>query len=146
MAEEHGQTTLVNEVLDSTLESVDHAEQMAIDVARKSGFDEDDQHRIGMAVRELMVNAVAHGNRYSALKKVEFAISRNSNRYSVRIADQGDGFDVDQLPDPLAEDNLLRHSGRGLFLVRSFMDDLVVRRRQPAGMEVVFVKKLPAEA
>ena len=144
MAEEHGQTTLVSEVLDSTLESVDHAEQAAIDAARESGFDEDDQHRIGMSVRELMVNAVAHGNRYSALKKVEFSFSRNSDRCYVRIADQGGGFDVDQLPDPLAEDNLLRHSGRGIFLVRAFMDDLTIRRREPSGMEVIFVKKLPA--
>ncbi len=144
MAEEHRQTTLVSEVLDSTLESVDHAEQVAIDVARESGFDEDDQHRIGMSVRELMVNAVVHGNRYSALKKVEFSISRNSDRCYVRVADQGAGFDVDRLPDPLAEDNLLRHSGRGIFLVRSFMDDLTIRRREPSGMEVIFVKKLPA--
>src|SRR5712692_10449462 len=125
----------INLVLDSTLDSVDQAERVALDLARESGFGEEDLDRIGMSVRECMVNAVVHGNRYSSHKKVQLSLSRTPERFTVRISDQGEGFDPRQLPDPLAGDNLLRHSGRGIFLMKAFMDDLQVRRLQPAGTE-----------
>ena len=60
----------------------------------------------------------------------------------MRIADQGEGFDYDSLPDPLAQENLLRHSGRGIFLIKAFMDDFQVRHLEPAGTEVTLVKRL----
>ena len=126
--------------LESALESVDSAEELAVGVAQAAGFDEDDLMKIGMAVRESMVNAVVHGNRYNAHKKVHFAVYRNGERYQITVADEGDGFDVASLPDPLAPENLLRTSGRGIFLMRSFMDDVQIRRRDPAGMEVTLVK------
>src|SRR5438874_2264481 len=135
----------VNQVLDSTLESVDKAERVALDLARESGFEEEDLDRIGMSVRECMVNAVVHGNRYSSHKKVRLSLSRTPERFTVRISDQGEGFDPGQLPDPLASDNLLRHSGRGIFLMKAFMDDLQVRRLQPAGTEVTLIKNVVAK-
>lgn len=136
------ETWTVQQSLASTLESVDEAEQLALDVARQSGFEEEDLHRIGMAVRECVVNAVVHGNRYSAHKKVGIAVSRTPGRYSVRITDEGDGFDLHDLPNPLTEDNLLRNSGRGIFLARAFMDDFQVRRLAVGGTEVVLVKNV----
>ena len=126
--------------MDSTLDSVDSAEQLAMGVAERAGFDEDDLTKIGIAVRESMVNAVVHGNRYNAHKKVRFSVTRNGNRFTVRIADQGEGFDVESLPDPLAAENLMRTSGRGIFLMRSFMDEFEIRRLEPGGMEVTLVK------
>lgn len=141
-----GDSRSEHQSLDSTLESVDAAEQLALDVARESGFNEEDLHKIGMSVRECMVNAVVHGNRYSAHKKVQFWVSRTPQKYTVRIADQGDGFDLSDLPDPLAEENLLRNSGRGIFLVRAFMDEVQVRRLEPAGTEVVLIKNVVAHA
>ena len=126
--------------LESTLESVDSAEEIALGVAQDAGFDEDDLMKIGMAVRESMVNAVVHGNRYNAHKKVDFSVYRNGERYIITIADEGDGFDFENLPDPLAPENLMRTSGRGIFLIRSFMDEFQIRRRQPAGTEVTLVK------
>jgi serine/threonine-protein kinase RsbW len=148
--------TSVKEFLDrhypSTLESVDVAEGEILQAAEQVGFDEDDQHRIGMAVRECMVNAVVHGNRYNRNKKVHVGVSVEKSgqsgasgpctRFTIRITDQGEGFEMQEIPDPLHDTNLLRHSGRGLFLMGAFMDDLKVRKLAPAGTEVTLVKNI----
>jgi serine/threonine-protein kinase RsbW len=137
-----GEAETVDQFLDSSLDSVDSAEQLVLDVARKAGFQEEDLHKIGMAVRESMVNAVVHGNQYSAHKKVRVSVSKGQDRLTVTISDQGKGFELEALPDPLEEDNLLRNSGRGIFLIRAFMDELHVRRLSPAGTEVTLTKYL----
>ena len=135
----------VEQVLESTLESVDQAERVTLDLARESGFGEEDLDRIGMSVRECVVNAVVHGNRYNANKKVQLSIFRTPRQFTVRIADQGEGFDPAELPDPVAGDNLLRQSGRGIFLMKTFMDDVQVRRLHPAGTEVILTKNLSSK-
>jgi len=132
----------VERFLDSTLESVDSAEELAVQEAEKAGVPEDDLHKIAMSVRESMVNAVVHGNRYNAHKKVRLSVSKGPREFVVKIADEGDGFDYEHLPDPLAQENLLRHSGRGIFLIKAFMDEFQVRRLDPAGTEVTLVKYL----
>ena len=137
-----GETETVERFLDSTLESVDSAEELAVREAEKAGVAEDDLHKIAMAVRESMVNAVVHGNRYSAHKKVRLSVSKGPREFVVKIADEGEGFDYEILPDPLAQENLLRHSGRGIFLIKAFMDDFQVRRLEPGGSEVTLVKYL----
>jgi serine/threonine-protein kinase RsbW len=126
--------------MESTLESVDSAEEVVLGAAQAAGFGDDDLLKIGMAVRESMVNAVVHGNRYNANKKVGLAVERNSHRFTVKISDEGDGFEVEKLPDPLAPENLLCTSGRGIFLIRSFVDECRICRREPVGMEVTLVK------
>ncbi len=132
----------VERFLASTLESVDSAEELAVGVAQRAGFDEDELMKIGMAVRESMVNAVVHGNRYNEHKKVRFSVAHNAERFTVRIADEGEGFDFEHLPDPLAPENLMRTSGRGIFLIRSFMDEFQMRHLEPGGTEVTLVKYL----
>jgi serine/threonine-protein kinase RsbW len=129
-------------ILDSTLESVDSAETLTLGAARTAGLGEDELLKIAMAVRESMVNAVVHGNRYSAHKKVRLSIAREPDQLTVRIADEGGGFDHERLPDPLAPENLLRSSGRGIFLIRAFVDEFRVRRLSPAGTEVTLIKYL----
>jgi serine/threonine-protein kinase RsbW len=135
-------TETLERSLDSTLESVDSAEEMAVGAAQRAGFDEDDLMKIGMAVRESMVNAVVHGNRYSDRKKVRFSVVHNPERLQVVIADEGEGFDFTHLPDPLAPENLMATSGRGIFLIRSFMDEFRMRHLDPGGTEVTLVKYL----
>jgi len=143
MADQEGvEARTVDQVLDSTLESVDVAEEAVLKEAQEIGFDEDDLHKIGMSVRECMVNAVVHGNRYNARKKVHVMIQRSPERLAVVIQDEGDGFDMATLPDPLANENLLRHSGRGLLLMQAFMDEFEIRPREPRGTEVKMVKLL----
>ena len=132
--------------LDSTLDSVDVAEDVVSRFASEQGFAEDDVHQIGMAVREGMINAVVHGNCYNAQKKVSVAMAMDNNRLVIRVQDQGAGFDPDEIPDPLANENLMRKSGRGLFLMRAFMDELQVNRLRPEGMEVVMIKNTTPSA
>jgi len=139
---ENGKMEKVQTTLDSVLESVDKAEEFVIQEAGKAGFDEDEQHQIGMAVRECAVNAVVHGNRYSKTKKVHLDIERSSSALTVTIGDEGEGFDLNSLPDPLAPENLLRQSGRGLLLIRTFMDDFDLHPRPGGGTEVRLVKHL----
>jgi serine/threonine-protein kinase RsbW len=137
-----GAKDLLDHHYPSTLESVDLAEGEILQAAEKAGFDEDDRHRIGMAVRECMVNAVVHGNRYNRNKKVHVTVEKAGGRFTIRITDQGEGFEMHEVPDPLHDTNLLRHSGRGLFLMGAFMDDLKVRKASPAGTEVTLVKNI----
>lgn len=135
---------LIDRGYPSTLDSVDQAEEAILAVAESVGFDEDDRHRIGMAVRECMVNAVVHGNRYNKNKTVHVKVSLSGGQFSIMIADQGEGFELEGVPDPLQEGNLLRHSGRGLFLMGAFMDDVRVRRAEPTGTEVTLVRNVAA--
>jgi serine/threonine-protein kinase RsbW len=132
---------ILNQDFASTLDSVDTAESLILESSEKAGFDEDELNKIGMSVRECMVNAVVHGNRYSANKKVHVSVYLYPEALSISIADEGEGFQLSDLPDPLAEENLLRHSGRGVFLIRAFMDDVQFRKLLPFGTEVTLVKK-----
>ena len=137
---------VVESLLESTLESVDFAEAETLRVAQQTGLSEDDSHRLGMAVRESMVNAVVHGNQYSAHKKVHLQVSRAGDGVTVIVTDEGNGFDLASLPDPLAEENLLHQSGRGILLIRAFVDEFLMRRLSPAGTEVKLVKYLTHES
>ena len=137
-----GATESVDRLLESKLDSVDEAEELVLQMAEKAGFDEDDLHKIAMSVRESMVNAVVHGNRYNAHKKVHVTVVSAPGRLEIRIVDQGEGFELTEIPDPLEEENLLRNSGRGIFLMKAFMDEVQVRRAEPAGTEVTLGKYL----
>jgi serine/threonine-protein kinase RsbW len=137
---EIGKMERTQTTLESTLQSVDKAEELALQAAKKLGFDEDDQNNIGMAVRECMVNAVVHGNRYNKNKVVHLEMESSRESLTITIADEGEGFDFQSLPDPLAPENLLRQSGRGLLLIRAFMDEVDVHRRADGGTEVRLVK------
>jgi serine/threonine-protein kinase RsbW len=146
MALDAGADAPSKEVMDqeypSTLESVDVAESEILKAAEQAGFGEDDLHQIGMAVRECMVNAVVHGNRYNRNKKVRVKVSLSPKVLMISIIDQGEGFELQEVPDPLHDNNLLRHSGRGLFLMGAFMDGLEVKKAEPQGTEVVLMKKI----
>jgi serine/threonine-protein kinase RsbW len=131
----------LEQVLDSNLESVDTAEEAVMKQAGEVGFDEDDLHRIGIAVRECMVNAVVHGNRYNARKKVYLKVERTADGITIWVGDEGEGFSPSDVPDPLHDDNLLKHSGRGVMLMQAFMDEFQVAPRQPKGTEVKMSKR-----
>ncbi|MEQ1949377.1 MAG: ATP-binding protein [Bryobacteraceae bacterium] len=141
MANSEGtQIHTVEQQLDSNLESVDSAEETVLREAGSLGFDEDDLHKIGISIRECMVNAVVHGNRYNAKKKVHLKVERGADSITIWIGDEGDGFDPADVPDPLHNDNLMKHSGRGVMLMQAFMDGFEVTTRQPKGTQVKMVK------
>ena len=133
---------LVEVNLESDLKNVVVAEEISRRVASTAGFDESDQHRIEMSVHESMINAIWHGNKNDHSKTVWLRFQILADRLEIRIRDQGNGFDPSQVPDPLAEENLLKVSGRGIFLIRTFMDEFRTEYIPGAGTEVTMVKRL----
>jgi serine/threonine-protein kinase RsbW len=125
--------------LDSTLETVDNAEQTASRIATESGFGDEEVMQIAMAVREAAVNAVLHGNAYDPEKKVKLEFERTPQDLVITVRDQGKGLDPAKIPDPLAPENLLKTSGRGIFLIRSFMDSVEINPSQ-TGTEIKLIK------
>ena len=103
------------------METVDSAEQAASRIASEAGFD-DDEVIDAMAVREAAVNAVLHGNTYDPGKKVSLALGGPAPTWSAPVK-PGKGLDPEKIPDPLAPENLLKTSGRGILFIRSFMDE-----------------------
>jgi serine/threonine-protein kinase RsbW len=135
----------VSYTLDSSLETVDSAEQTASKMATEAGFDDDEVMRISMAVREAAINAVLHGNAYDPGKKVTLDFETTNGDLVITIRDQGKGLDVEKIPDPLAPENLMKTSGRGIFLIRSFMDEVTFNPSQ-TGTEVKLVKHVHGPA
>jgi serine/threonine-protein kinase RsbW len=131
--------TRVSYTLDSTLETVNNAEETASRMASEAGFDEEEIMKISMAVREAAVNAVLHGNAYDPNKKVTLAFERTPDDLVIVIRDQGKGLDESKIPDPLAPNNLMKTSGRGIFLIRSFMDVVEIHPSQ-TGTELKMIK------
>jgi len=122
---------LVQVAIESSLDLLDLEEKTA--------------HRIGLAVREAVANAIKHGNREDADKRVEVDCVCESDCVSVRIEDEGEGFDPESLPDPLKAENLLKPSGRGIFFMNQFMDEINYTFR-PEGGTIVTMKKLIVSA
>jgi len=138
-------TSRVSFTLESSLDSVDKVERSAEEYAARAGFDEDTVSHIAMAVREAAVNAVLHGNAYDKNKHVTASFETSTQSLIIRISDQGAGLNPDSIPDPLAPENILRGSGRGIFLIRAFMDEVNFRQLHP-GTELTLVKhRVPAQ-
>jgi serine/threonine-protein kinase RsbW len=135
-----GTTSRQSLTLDSELASVDTIEGMAVEFAGRAGFDEDTASNIAMVAREAAANAVIHGNKYDANKHVSATFEASADLVLIRIADEGTGFDASNIPDPLAPENLLRSSGRGVFLMRAFMDEVNFRQLSP-GTEITLIKR-----
>jgi serine/threonine-protein kinase RsbW len=124
------------------MESVSEVEAAAERLAVEAGLDEDETFRIAMAVREAAVNAVLHGNDYDPSKQISASFENTGASIVITIADQGKGLDPKTLPDPREPENLLRSTGRGIFLIRSLMDEVHFRQLHP-GTELTLVKHLP---
>jgi serine/threonine-protein kinase RsbW len=134
----------------STFEMVDLVEVVGGFLSRDIGLDEDQTHWVGVAIRECVINAITHGNKHDETKHVvvEFTTTDDPPALTIRIRDEGEGFDPEEVADPLAPENLLKSSGRGIFLIRNFMDDLQLRRVPEGGMEIMMLKRAtpPADA
>ena len=134
----------------SVFEMVDFVQVVSDHVSHTVGLDEDSAHWVSVAIRESVINAIKHGNRNDSSKRVfvEFETKTiDVPELSIRVRDQGEGFDPQQVADPLAPENLLKSSGRGIFLIRNFMDDVQLRRAPEGGMEIRMVKRVqPASA
>jgi serine/threonine-protein kinase RsbW len=123
------------------MESVSEVEALAEKLATQAGLDEDQVFHVTMAVREAAVNAVLHGNEYDPSKQITASFENTGKSLVFIIADEGAGVDPEKLPDPRDPENLLRGTGRGIFLIRSFMDEVHFRQLHP-GTELTLVKHL----
>jgi serine/threonine-protein kinase RsbW len=134
----------------SAFEMLDFVQVVNDHVGREVGFDEDSVHWVGVAVRECVINAIKHGNKNDASKRVfvefETVFSDGVNELGIRIRDQGQGFDPESLANPLDPENLLKASGRGIFLIRNFMDEVELQRAPQGGMEVRMTKRVQASS
>ncbi len=135
-------SSVVEVTLESDLKNVEVAEEITRRVAGTAGFDEDEQQRIEMAVHESMINAIWHGNQNDGSKSVWLQFKIHNDRLEIRIRDQGKGFDLSHIPDPRKDENLLNVSGRGIFLIRTFMDEFRVEHVNGTGTEVTMIKRL----
>jgi serine/threonine-protein kinase RsbW len=130
----------------SAFDMLDFVQLVSDHLCRRLGFDEDSMHWVGVAIRESVINAIKHGNRNDAGKMVhvDFISSHDPENagLTISVRDEGEGFEPEEVADPLAPENMLKSSGRGIFLIRSFMDDVQLSKGAEGGMEVRMVKKL----
>jgi serine/threonine-protein kinase RsbW len=130
----------------SAVEMLDLVQVVVDHIGHDMGFDEDDIHWVGVAIRESVINAIKHGNRHDSTKHV-FVDFENAPRGEtpgllIRVRDQGAGFDPESLADPLDPENLLKSGGRGVFLIRTFMDEVHLHRAPEGGMEIRMLKRV----
>ena len=139
---------LVRLQIPSLFEMVDLVQVLSDRMGNMAGFDEDVEHWLGVAVRESDNTAIKHGNKEDAAKPVtiEFGFTpiERPTQLVVSVTDRGEGFEPEEVADPLAPENMLKSSGRGIFFMRNFMDEVLLQRAPEGGMEVRMVKKLAA--
>jgi serine/threonine-protein kinase RsbW len=128
-------------VLETVLESIALAEEVGVCVAAAAGFNEDDQYKIGVAVHEGVMNAFQYGNERQRERKIHVLFELCSEKMVIHVTDQGTGFSLENVPDPRTDENILGDSGRGVLLMRTFMDEFDVQVVQGGGAEVIMAKR-----
>lgn len=128
--------------IQSSFEMVDLVQVVFESLSSEVGFDPDSSHWMSVAIRESVTNAVRHGNKLVQEKRVVIRFEVAEDEFRVSVQDEGEGFDPDAIPDPLAEENLLRASGRGLFFMKNFMDEVTYNFEPGGGTRVTMVKRV----
>ena len=130
--------------IQSSFEMVDLVQVVFESLSSQVGFEGDESHWMSVAIRESVTNAVRHGNKLNSDKRVIIRFEVDESEFSVSVEDEGEGFDPGDIPDPLAEENLLRASGRGIFFMKNFMDEVTYDFEPNRGTRVTMVKKVGA--
>lgn len=131
-------------VLETLLESISLAEQVGMCVAASAGFDADDQYKIGLAVHEGVMNAFQYGNQQCREKQIRVIFELLDEKMVIHVLDQGCGFRIQDVPDPRTEENIAGDSGRGVLLMRAFMDEFDVQTARNGGAEIIMAKRYPS--
>jgi serine/threonine-protein kinase RsbW len=129
----------------SRLDFLDAAQAVLAHVSQRTDLDEDARHYVSVALRESLINAIKHGNLMDERKRVRVSFMLHPRRLELRVQDEGAGFNPHALPDPCANENLLRTDGRGVFFIRSFMDEVKYSFPRTGGTLVRMIKRLPAK-
>lgn len=127
--------------LPSRIESVDEAAIKADEFAKQQGLGDDFVSAIDLAIRESVANAVKHGNKFAEEKTVDLTLAKTAEGFEITVRDYGDGFDVDDIPDPTNPENLLKTNGRGILFMRTFMDVVEWSNHEGGGLVVKMIKR-----
>ncbi|HYB53550.1 MAG TPA: ATP-binding protein [Thermoanaerobaculia bacterium] len=130
--------------LSSRFENIEMAQHLCGKLLEGREVPEETKHWILMALREGLANAIKHGNAQNLAKRVHVEMRVEQDVLEIRIRDEGPGFDPERVSDPLAPENRLKTSGRGIFYMKTFMDDVRFGRHEDGGMEIVLTKSLNA--
>ncbi len=135
----------VSSTFDSRVESVDVAEEFVRNFSQDIGFEESDQYFIGLAAREIIVNAIKHGNHFDRTKKVSIRLSKDGGGLTIEVDDEGDGFKIENVPDPRQAENQARRSGRGITIALAIMDEFFVEKHIPHGTHIRMIKRFATQ-
>jgi serine/threonine-protein kinase RsbW len=130
--------------LATRFEMLDVVQTVLTQVCKIVGFDEENTHNLVVAVRESVVNAMKHGNAQDESKRVQILFILQDESLEVQVQDEGEGFEPQEVPNPLAPENLLKAYGRGIFFMRQFMDEVSYSFPSKGGTVVRMLKRLPA--
>jgi serine/threonine-protein kinase RsbW len=139
---ERGDTERIEITISSRFENIELVQVIAEHLCENAGVDEDGSHWIGMAVREAVANAIKHGNRLDSRKKVFATFELEGPELEITISDEGQGFDPEKVSDPLNPQNLMKTSGRGIFYMKTFMDQVHYTFGPGGGTSLVMTKNL----
>jgi serine/threonine-protein kinase RsbW len=129
----------------SRLEEMANVHTLVEEAIREYHLSEDLAHWIELTISESMINAIQHGNKCDPEKKATLRIWSDGNSIEIIVEDQGKGFQLDDVADPTNVENLLKPSGRGILIIRSFMDEVDLSRREDGGSRLRMVKRIPKE-
>jgi serine/threonine-protein kinase RsbW len=127
-------------ILETLIESIALAEEVGMRVAAVAGFGDDDQYKIGLAVHEGVMNAFQYGNKQRRERKIHVIFELLEDKLVIHVVDQGGGFRIQDIPDPREDENVLGDSGRGVLLMKAFMDEVDVLSSAAGGAELVMAK------
>lgn len=136
------QTGPIRMTLSSRFENIEMAQHLCGKLLEGRDVPDETRHWILMALREALANAIKHGNLQNVAKRVDLEMEVVGDTLQIRIRDEGPGFDPQSVADPLAPENRLKTSGRGIFYMKTFMDDVRFRRSEGGGMEITLTKNL----
>ena len=139
------ETPQVHLAIGSSFHNIELVQVVVEEALRRLDLDPDDAHWIGIAVREAVANAVKHGNQQNPDKKVEVDFTVDDDELVIQVHDEGGGFVPEEVDDPLEPENMLKSSGRGIFYMKRFMDEIEYSFRPDGGTVVTLRKKLGAE-
>jgi serine/threonine-protein kinase RsbW len=139
---ERGDSERIEITISSRFENIELVQVIAEHLCENAGVDEDGSHWIGMAVREAVANAIKHGNKLDVKKKVFATFELAGLELEITISDEGQGFDPEKVSDPLNPQNLMKTSGRGIFYMKTFMDQVHYSFHPGGGTSLVMTKNL----
>jgi serine/threonine-protein kinase RsbW len=139
---ERGESERIDITISSRFENIELVQVIAEHLCENAGVDEDGSHWIGMAVREAVANAIKHGNKLDVRKKVNATFELEGAELEITISDEGEGFDPEKVSDPLNPQNLMKTSGRGIFYMKTFMDQVQYSFQPGGGTSLVMTKNL----